>query len=97
MIYEFFYEDRVDDDINEALDYFFEIKPILAAQFLKRIDEAKQRIMNAPKGFVEKHSEVRTILLKQFDYHIYYILEVNKIIIVAILHAQSGEEKISKI
>ena len=88
---------RVYDDILEAVDYFFSINPQLAADFLDRIEEAKQSILNTPKGFVVKYSKVRTILLKQFDYHIYYIIEENKIIILAILHAQSGEEKISKI
>ena len=88
---------RVYDDILEAVDYFFSINPQLAADFLDRIEEAKQSILNTPKGFVVKYSKVRTILLKQFDYHIYYIIEENKIIILAILHAQSREEKISKI
>ena len=88
---------RVYDDILEAVDYFFSINPQLAADFLDRIEEAKQSVLNTPKGFVVKYSKVRTILLKQFDYHIYYIIEENKIIILAILHAQSREEKISKI
>lgn len=88
---------RVYDDIIDAVDYFFSINPKLAEDFLDRIEEAKQSILNTPKGFVVKYSKVRTILLKQFDYHIYYITEENKIIILAILHAHIGEEKISKI
>lgn len=88
---------RVYDDIIDAVDYFFSINPKLAEDFLDRIEEAKQSILNTPKGFVVKYSKVRTILLKQFDYHIYYIIEGNKIIILAILHAQSGKEKISEI
>ena len=88
---------RVYDDIIDAVDYLFSINPKLAEDFLNRIEETKQIILNTPKGFVVKYSKVRTILLKQFDYHIYYIIEENKIIILAILHAQSGEEKISKI
>ncbi len=88
---------RVYDDIIDAVDYFFSINPKLAEDFLDRIEEAKQSILNTPKGFVVKYSKVRTILLKQFDYHIYYIIEENKIIILAILHAHIGEEKISKI
>ena len=88
---------RVYDDIIDAVDYLFSINPKLAEDFLNRIEETKQIILNTPKGFVVKYSKVRTILLKQFDYHIYYIIEENKIIILAILHAQSREEKISKI
>lgn len=88
---------RVYDDILEAVDYFFAINPKLAEDFLDRIEDAKQKLLNAPKGFVGKNSNTRTILLKQFNYHIYYLVENNKIIIIAILHAQIGEEKIKRI
>lgn len=88
---------RVYDDILEAVDYFFSINPKLAEAFLDRIDEAKIKIQNTPKGFQIQYLNVRTILLRQFAYHIYYIVEDYKIIILAVLHAQSGEEKISKI
>ena len=84
---------RVYDDIVDAVDYFFSIKPKLAEDFLDRIEEAKHSILNLPKGFVMKYSKVRTKLLKQFDYHIYYIIEENKIIILAVLHAQIGKDK----
>ena len=88
---------RVYDDIVDAVDYFFSINPKLAEDFLDRIEEAKHSILNTPKGFVVKYSKVRTKLLKQFDYHIYYIIEENKIIILAVLHAQIGKDKISEI
>ena len=88
---------RVYDDILEAVDYFFSINPKLAEDFLDRLEEAKIKIQNTPKGFQIQYISVRTILLNQFDYHIYYLIEDYKIIILAILHAQSGEVKINKI
>ena len=88
---------RVYDDIIEAVDYFFNINPKLAEDFLERIEEAKIKILNSPEDFEIKHPKVRTVLLQQFDYHIYYTISGSKIIILAILHAQSGQEKISKI
>lgn len=88
---------RVYDDIIEAVDYFFDINPKLAEDFLDRIEEAKIKILNSPKSFEIRLPDVRNVLLQQFDYHIYYLMEGQKIIILAILHAHSGEEKISKI
>ena len=88
---------RVYDDIVDAVEYLLSINPQLASDFLDRIEEAKESILNTPKGFVVKYSKVRTVLLKQFNYHIYYIIEEDKIVLLAILHAKSGEEKISKI
>ena len=88
---------RVEDDILEALDYYFLINPKLAEDFLNRLEEAKQTILNSPEGFETKYKSAKTILLKQFPYHIYYLIEENKIVILAVLHAESGEEKIGKI
>ena len=41
MIYEILYEDRVDNDIDEALDYYFPINVELSDAFLDRVEEAK--------------------------------------------------------
>ena len=97
MSYLFENRPRVYDDIVDAVEYLFSINPQLASDFLNRIEEAKESILNTPKGFVVKYSKVRTVLLKQFNYHIYYIIEEDKIVLLAILHAKSGEEKINKI
>lgn len=96
-MFEFFYEDHVDDDIDEILEYYDSINPRLSANFLERIEEAKKIILSSPKGFEIKYANIRTILLQQFDYHIYYTINAKRIIILAILHANSGEEKINKI
>ncbi|TDX82823.1 type II toxin-antitoxin system RelE/ParE family toxin [Epilithonimonas xixisoli] len=88
---------RVYDDIIEAVDYYFTINPSLAVDFLDRIEEAKTKILNTPEGFEVKRPHIRTVLLKQFDYHIYYTIDGFQIIILAILHAQSGQEKIDEI
>lgn len=87
---------RVYDDITEAVEYYYPINQKLAEDFLDRIEEAKQFILNSPKGFEEKYKNVRTILLKQFPYHIYYTIDDKKIIILGILHAQIGKERIGE-
>lgn len=75
---------------------YYPINPKLAEDFLDRIEEAKQIILNSPKGFEEKYKNVRTVLLKQFPYHVYYTIDGNKIIILGILHAQIGQERIGE-
>lgn len=89
---------RVYDDIEEVMQYYLPISFDLAEKFLESIEIAKVKIANSPKGFEIKNANiVRTLLLKPFPYHLYYMFENQKIVIVAILHAQSGEEKISRI
>lgn len=89
---------RVYNDIIEAVAYFLSVNPDLAERFLNSIEDAKVKILNSPKGYQIKYSDnVRTLLLKPFDYHVYFLVEEKTITILAILHAKSGDDKISNI
>lgn len=86
---------RVAVDIENAVEYYYQINPLLALQFLDRIEEAKQIIINTIEGFEVKYKTVRTVLLKQFPFHIHYIIskEQQKIIILAVLPAKADPQK----
>lgn len=89
MSYSFVNRLAVKFDIINATDYYKKINPELAKQFLLRIREAKAYISRSPLGFQIKYNGVRTLLLKQFPYHIHYLIDDSKkqIIILAIIHA----------
>lgn len=80
MISEILYEDRVDEDIDSALDYYFSINQKLVEEFLYRLDEAKIKIINTPKGFETKINGCKTVLLQQFPYHLYYTIDDQKLL-----------------
>ena len=84
-------------DIEDIVDYYKAISPNLAHQFLDRIEEAKKYISNNPDAFQTKYKNVRTILLKQFPYHIHYILEESKqkVVILSITHAYKNPKDYS--
>jgi plasmid stabilization system protein ParE len=87
----------VKDDITKAATHYKSINPLLAKQFLFRIREAKAYIAKSPLGFQIKYKEIRTLLLKQFPYHIHYLID-NKhmqIIILAVIHAYKNPEDFS--
>lgn len=89
MSYSFVNRPAVTLDIISATDYYKKINPQLAQQFLFRIREAKTHIALSPFGFQIKYNQTRTLLLKQFPYHIHYIIDdtQKQIIILAIIHA----------
>ncbi len=89
MSYVFVNRPAVNDDILNAVDYYKNINPKLAKQFLFRIREAKTYITKYLLGFQIKYKEVRTLLLKQIPYHIHYLIDETKkqIVILAIIHA----------
>lgn len=83
------------NDIEKATDYYHNINPDLAIAFLFRIEETKKDILNAVEGFEVKYKNIRTILLKQFPYHLHYIVENKnkKVIILSVLHAHINPDK----
>ncbi|MDB5011950.1 MAG: hypothetical protein JWQ25_152 [Daejeonella sp.] len=89
MSYSFVNRSAVKADIISATDYYKKISPQLAKQFLLRIREAKIYISRSPLGFEIKYNSVRTLLLKQFPYHIHYLIDEKEkqIVILAIIHA----------
>lgn len=89
MSYTFINRPAVQADIINAVDYYKKISPKLAKQFLFRIREAKIAIKRSPLAFEIKYKDVRTFMLKQFPFHIHYIINDNQrqIIILAIIHA----------
>ncbi len=64
MSYTFVNRPDVGTDIITITDYYKNINPELAKQFLFRIREAKKYIAKSPLGFQVKYKEVRTLLLK---------------------------------
>lgn len=79
----------VREDILAVIDYYKEISPKLAFQFLKRIREARKYIERNPLSFALKYKNVRTVLLRQFPYHIHFLIDEDKqmVVILAVIHA----------
>lgn len=75
-------------DVENAVNYYKHINPKLAKQFLFRIREAKTYLTKSPNSFQIKYREVRTLILKQFPYHIHYLIDNDndRIVILAIVH-----------
>ena len=97
MSYSFVNRPTVRVDIIDATDYYKNINPELTKQFLFRIREAKAYIVRSPLGFQVKYNKVRTLLLKQFPYHIHYLIDdtQKQIIILAIIHAYKNPKDYS--
>lgn len=97
MSYSFVNNPAVKTDLINVTNYYKNINPELAKQFLFRIREAKAYIARSPLGFQKKYKEVRTLLLKQFPYHIHYLIDdtQKQIIILAVIHAYKNPQDYS--
>jgi plasmid stabilization system protein ParE len=84
-------------DIRDAISYYQKINPKLGIQFLYRLRDAAHFLASTPKGFQLKYKEVRTLLLKQFPYHIHYLIDENKrtVIVLAVIHSYQNPKDYS--
>lgn len=98
MSFTFVNKPAVTYDIEDIVDFYISINPELAIAFLDRVEEAKKHIANFPEAFQIKYKNVRTVLLKQFPYHIHYIVDVAKkrIVILAVIHTYKKPKDYSK-
>lgn len=89
MIFKIVNRSEVKSDILLAVNYYKQINPKLAKKLLFRIRETKASILRSPYGFQVKYKDVRTLLLKQFPYHIHYQIDELKgqIVILAFIHS----------
>ncbi|HNQ26498.1 MAG TPA: type II toxin-antitoxin system RelE/ParE family toxin [Aquaticitalea sp.] len=92
MSYKIINRPFVRQDIKDAVDYYKKISPKLAKEFIQRIREAKKNILQNPMGDDVMYKNIRMCMLRQFPYHIHYIVEEqNKtIVILAVFFAKRG-------
>jgi len=75
-------------DIAEAYQYYESCREGLGAEFMSCIDEAISRIHNNPKQFRSVLDAVRRALVRKFTYGVYYTVNKNEIIVLAVIHAR---------
>ncbi|ALU27015.1 type II toxin-antitoxin system RelE/ParE family toxin [Myroides odoratimimus] len=85
----------VEQDIRFAFDYYKSISHKLAKEFIQQLQKAKENIILYPFSNYIVYNNVRLHKLKQFPYHIHYIVEEDKmkIIILAIVHTKREYSK----
>ena len=73
-------------EILEAFIWYEEQFENLGFEFLQKLDEAVLPLRRHPQSYQIIHKNIRRVLLRKFPYGIFYIVENDKIIILACLH-----------
>lgn len=95
MKYKIVYRPFVKEDLQNAVNYYKNISPKLAKEFLFRIKEAKNYIVNNPEADDVMHKEIRMHNLYQFPYHIHYFVDHKNEQIVVLAVAFSKRENLN--
>ena len=79
-------EAAVEFDVESAFDWYESEEPGLGLQFLEQLRRAYRRILENPHGYQELRSGIRRGLTRQFPYAVYFFIEDDTVLILAVLH-----------
>ena len=77
-----------ESDLSEAKGWYDRQYPGLGQQFILCIDQAIERILLLPEGYREVVPGVRRVLVRRFPYGIYYKIEPERLVILAVYHSK---------
>ena len=73
-------------DDAEAYRWYEEQREGLGADFLLRFEEGLGKIQSAPATYPIVYKNVRRVLISRFPYGIFYIVESDLIVVLAVFH-----------
>ena len=79
-------EPAVEFDVEAAFQWYETEEGGLGYEFLKQLRGCYERLLNNPLAYQELRSGIRRALTRQFPYAVYFSIEAEIILIVAVLH-----------
>jgi plasmid stabilization system protein ParE len=78
---------RVDLDVAAAYQWYENEAPGLGVEFLDHLLAAYDRIARGPLQYQGHRASIRRALLRRFPYAVYFAVEGNLVVVLAVLHA----------
>ena len=83
----------VEADVEAAFNWYEREEPGLGFEFLEELRAAYQRILDHPLGYQDLRRGIRRTLTRRFPYAVYFSIEENIIVIVAVLSTARDPEE----
>ena len=80
-------EPRVDLDVAATYQWYENEQPGLGLEFLDQLRAVYDRIAASPFQYQDLRSGIRRALLRRFPYVVYFAVEADVVIVLAVLHA----------
>ncbi|GAB63257.1 MAG: type II toxin-antitoxin system RelE/ParE family toxin [Candidatus Jettenia sp.] len=96
MKYKAIVRHEAENDLKEAFSWYEDKRKGLGYDFLLQIDAGIRFIERNPKIHPEEYKRTRKHLIKRFPYKIIYLVEQEKIIVLAVIHSRRSSKIIKK-
>ena len=87
-MYDLVFKPEVYDDIKIAYDWYEEQRIGLGEDFLLTLEASYAQISRMPKAYQSIYKTVRRKLTSKFPYGIFFVIEDNKTIVLAVMHTK---------
>ena len=77
---------RADLDVVAAYQWYESERAGLGAEFLDQLSAAYDRIAEDPLRYRDLESGIRRVLLRRFPYAVYFAIESDLVVVLAVLH-----------
>ncbi|MBI5216080.1 MAG: type II toxin-antitoxin system RelE/ParE family toxin [Ignavibacteriae bacterium] len=84
------------DEFLDAVRWYEERSAGLGREFLRSLDICLSNIRRYPKLYPEIYRTARRALLRKFPYALYYVIQEETIIVIAILHTSRHPKLLRK-
>lgn len=75
-------------ELEDAANYYAEIRPELALRFALAVDEAVESLADAPMVFAVVKNGLRRAGVKRFPYGLFFLVEQRRIVVIACFHGK---------
>ncbi|HLC15680.1 MAG TPA: type II toxin-antitoxin system RelE/ParE family toxin [Thermodesulfovibrionia bacterium] len=79
---------EAENDLKDAFSWYENIREGLGHDFLLQIEAALKFIKRNPKVLIVEYKGTRKLFVKKFPYKIIYIVDAEKINIIAVIHGK---------
>jgi len=87
---------RAEKDLQEALDYYFDIDINLEEKFISDLESTYNRILKFPNLYIYETKTTQKILMEIFPYIVLYEQFEDIIMILAIFHTSRDDKQLRK-
>lgn len=88
MNYALVFRPEVQEELNEAYNWYESKQPGLGDEFLGCIDEMLNQICLMPESYPVVYRDVRRAVVRRFPYAVYYRIVSSRVIVTAIFHGR---------
>jgi plasmid stabilization system protein ParE len=81
-------EPEAEADLLEAFEWYEKQREGLGREFFECVDDALERVANNPGTYAISHRGVRQALVRRFPYVICFLIEPERIAVIAVLHVR---------